>query len=201
MNSSAGQHSRDTHCRFPVRLRSRRLKSTQNGLPAGTTSPRVSWKSSSCRKSSWRPPVTPSERKYLPFANLNTVGLLHRPHFPPLVESVRRDEAVFRKNRISNCRCRCDGLRPCVERAISNANVFCHEGINPQRIVVKYRTFLPCSRHTVKTGCVGAVLYRGRFFNFISGRLKTFGEVLLRVRQSVSVKHQFIVADRSHFVA
>jgi hypothetical protein len=32
-------------------------------------------------------------------------------------------------------------------------------------------------------------------FNFIIRRLKTFSKVLLRVRQSVSVAHNFIVAD------
>src|SRR5215472_17774417 len=36
------------------------------------------------------------------------------------------------------------------------------DGINPQRIVVKRRTFLPCSLRTIRTGCVGAMLYRGR---------------------------------------
>src|SRR5438132_7133879 len=36
------------------------------------------------------------------------------------------------------------------------------DGINPQRMVVKWRIFLPCSLRTIRTGCVGAMLYRGR---------------------------------------
>ena len=35
----------------------------------------------------------------------------------------------------------------------------------------------------------------GTILNLISARLETFGKVLLRLRQSVSVTHQFIVAD------
>src|SRR5215469_13343653 len=38
---------------------------------------------------------------------------------------------------------------------------FAQDGINPQRMVVKWRTFLPCSLRTTRTGCVGAMLYRG----------------------------------------
>src|SRR6267142_1761244 len=36
------------------------------------------------------------------------------------------------------------------------------EGMSPQRIVENLRDFLPCSRRTVTTGWVGAMLYRGR---------------------------------------
>src|SRR5215468_2163123 len=36
------------------------------------------------------------------------------------------------------------------------------DGISPQRILVKCRDFLPFSLRTVRTGCVGAMLYRGR---------------------------------------
>src|SRR5215472_11445056 len=36
------------------------------------------------------------------------------------------------------------------------------DGISPQRIVVKCRDFLAFSLRTVRTGCVGAMLYRGR---------------------------------------
>lgn len=36
------------------------------------------------------------------------------------------------------------------------------DGTSPQRMVVKCRLFLPCSFRTVMTGCVGAMLYRGR---------------------------------------
>lgn len=39
---------------------------------------------------------------------------------------------------------------------------FAQDGMSPQRIVVNWRTFLPCSFRTVRTGCVGAMLYRGR---------------------------------------
>jgi hypothetical protein len=35
------------------------------------------------------------------------------------------------------------------------------DGINPKRLVVKWRDFLVCSLRTVRTGCVGAVLCRG----------------------------------------
>src|SRR6266849_2909602 len=35
------------------------------------------------------------------------------------------------------------------------------EGMSPHRIVVNVRDFLPSSRRTVRTGCVGAMLYRG----------------------------------------
>src|SRR5215470_18734022 len=38
---------------------------------------------------------------------------------------------------------------------------FAQEGTNPHRMVVKWRTFLPCSLRTISTGCVGAMLYRG----------------------------------------
>src|SRR5437762_14295034 len=37
---------------------------------------------------------------------------------------------------------------------------FAQDGINPQRMVVKWRIFLPCSLRTIRTGCVGAMLYR-----------------------------------------
>lgn len=36
------------------------------------------------------------------------------------------------------------------------------DGISPQRIVVKCLDFLPFCLRTVRTGCVGAMLYRGR---------------------------------------
>ena len=39
---------------------------------------------------------------------------------------------------------------------------FAQDGISPQRMFVKRRVFLPCSFRTVMTGCVGAMLYRGR---------------------------------------
>jgi hypothetical protein len=38
---------------------------------------------------------------------------------------------------------------------------FAQEGMSPQRIVEKLRDFLPSSLRTVKTRCVGAILYRG----------------------------------------
>jgi len=39
---------------------------------------------------------------------------------------------------------------------------FAQEGMSPHRMVVNLRVFWPISRRTVTTGCVGAMLYRGR---------------------------------------
>src|SRR5215472_12377728 len=66
---------------------------------------------------------SPANAKTSP--NLEPVRLLHRPHFRPLVESGRRNEAAFGKDRISKRRCRCHGLRPGVEPPTSDAHVLC----------------------------------------------------------------------------
>src|SRR6266704_4390235 len=39
---------------------------------------------------------------------------------------------------------------------------FAQDGISPQRMVVNLRIFFPPSMRTVRTCCVGAMLYRGR---------------------------------------
>jgi len=137
----------------------------------------------------------PCERKYFALANFKTVRLLHRPHFPPLVEFIGRDEAAFHKNRISKCRCRRNGFRPCVERFISDAHVSRPRRNQPPTHGCELANLLALFLAD------GQDLLRRRnvvsrtILNFITGRLKTVGKVLLRVRQSVSVAHQSIVAD------
>jgi len=134
-------------------------------------------------------------RKYFAFANFKTVGLLHRPHFPPLVKSIGRDEAAFPKNRMSKCRRRCDGLRPCVERFISDAHVF-RPGRNQSpthcREVSNFLTVL--STHSQDWLRRSNVVSR-TILKFSIRSLKALGKVLLRVRQSVSVTHPIILAD------
>ncbi len=70
---------------------------------------------------------------------------------------------------------------------------FAQEGMSPQRMVVNLQVFLPISPHR-HTGLRWRNVVARTVLDFIP-RLKPFGQILFRVRQSVSVTHQFIVAD------
>ena len=132
--------------------------------------------------------------------NFEAVRLLHRSYFSPLVESIRRNEATFGKDRISKCRCLCHGLRPSVERPISDAHVFC-PGWNQSpthgcEVANLFALFFADDQDGLRWRNVVSRM----LFNFIIRHLKTFSKILLRVRQSVSVTHSLLsqIQKRSH---
>jgi len=106
----------------------------------------------------------------------------------------------FDKDRVSKCRCRCDGLRPSVERPISDAHVL-RPGRNQAPAhgceLANLAAFFLADR---EDGLCRRNVVSRTILNFITGRLKAVGNVLLRVRQSVSVTHQLNVADYPPFV-
>ncbi len=70
---------------------------------------------------------------------------------------------------------------------------FAQEGMSPQRMVVNLQVFLPISPHR-HTGLRWRNVVARTVLDAIP-RPKPFGQILFRVRQSVSVAHQSIVAD------
>src|SRR5215472_3404147 len=72
---------------------------------------------------------------------------------------------------------------------------FAQEGINPQRIVVKWRIFLPCSLRTIRTGCVGAMLYRGCASISSSATSKRSARYCFECVNRYLLHTNFIVAD------
>src|SRR6266566_7287526 len=138
---------------------------------------------------------SPANAKDFTLTNLEAVRLLHRSHFSPLVKSIRRNEATFGKDRISKCRCGCHGLRPRVERPISDAHVLCprwnQSPTHRCEVANLFALFFADGQDRLRWR---NVVSRMRF-NFIIRRLKPFSKVLLRVRQSVSVTHTFILTD------
>src|SRR5713226_6026908 len=96
---------------------------------------------------------------------------------------------------MSKCGCHRDCLRPSVERSIANAHVFRPSRNQSPTHGCEVATllslfFADCQDWLSRSNVVSRTL-----FNFIIRSLKALGKVLLRVRQSVSVAHQSIVAD------
>ena len=96
---------------------------------------------------------------------------------------------------MSKCRCRCYSLRPSVERPISDAHVFCPGGNQSPTHCREVANLFALLFADDQDGLRWRNVVPRMVFNFIMRRLKTFSQVLLRVRQSVSVTHKLIVAD------
>jgi len=127
------------------------------------------------------------------------VATIVHDKYSPLVKSIRRNEATFGKDRISKCRCGCHGLRPSVERPIPDAHVFC-PGWNQSpthgcEVANLFALFFEDNQDWLRWRNVVSRM----LFNFIIRRLKPFSKVLLRVRQSVSVTHTFILTAPHQF--
>ena len=144
----------------------------------------------------WAPPLIPEpgKRKDLALAYFKTIGLLHRSHSTPFIESICGDKAASPQDRISKCWRRCHSLRASVKSSIPNARVF-----SPRRDKSPAHRCEAANFLTVHMADGENRLCRrdvvSRMIVKLFGGLKTLRQILLRARQSVSVAHSCILTD------